>query len=78
VRLVSTGISAHDRAATIHHLIDPDAKPSDFAKPGHTFPLRAVDGSVLKRTSNAGRTGARRRSHEIGDKRGKRPRLVLG
>jgi 3,4-dihydroxy 2-butanone 4-phosphate synthase / GTP cyclohydrolase II len=53
--LVTTGISAHDRAATIRHLIDPEAKPTDFAKPGHTFPLRAVDGGVLKR---AGQTEA--------------------
>lgn len=53
--LVTTGISAHDRAATIRHLIDPEARPTDFAKPGHTFPLRAVDGGVLKR---AGQTEA--------------------
>src|SRR5438309_9153912 len=52
---VTTGISAHDRAATIHHLLDPSAKPTDFAKPGHTFPLRAVEGGVLKR---AGQTEA--------------------
>ena len=53
--LVTTGISAHDRAATIRHLVDPAAKPGDFAKPGHTFPLRAVEGGVLKR---AGQTEA--------------------
>lgn len=53
--LVSTGISAHDRAATIRHLIHPEAKPQDFAKPGHTFPLRAAEGGVLKR---AGQTEA--------------------
>jgi len=53
--LVTTGISAYDRVATIRHLISPDAKPSDFAKPGHTFPLRAADGGVLKR---AGQTEA--------------------
>src|SRR5437660_4520900 len=34
--LVTTGISAYDRAATIRHLINHDASPSDFAKPGHT------------------------------------------
>jgi 3,4-dihydroxy 2-butanone 4-phosphate synthase / GTP cyclohydrolase II len=45
--LVTTGISAHDRAATIRHLISPAAKPDDFAKPGHTFPLRARPGGVL-------------------------------
>lgn len=53
--LVTTGISAYDRAATIRHLIDPDARPQDFAKPGHTFPLRAAEGGVLKR---AGQTEA--------------------
>jgi 3,4-dihydroxy 2-butanone 4-phosphate synthase/GTP cyclohydrolase II len=53
--LVTTGISAYDRVATIRHLINPDAKPSDFAKPGHTFPLRAAEGGVLRR---AGQTEA--------------------
>jgi 3,4-dihydroxy 2-butanone 4-phosphate synthase/GTP cyclohydrolase II len=53
--LVTTGISAFDRVATIRHLVNPDAKPADFAKPGHTFPLRAADGGVLKR---AGQTEA--------------------
>jgi len=53
--LVTTGISAYDRAATIRHLLNPDARPQDFAKPGHTFPLRAADGGVLKR---AGQTEA--------------------
>ena len=53
--LVTTGISAHDRAATIRHILDPTAKPSDFAKPGHTFPLRAAPGGVLRR---AGQTEA--------------------
>jgi len=47
---VSTGISAHDRARTIAALIDPESKPSDFVKPGHTFPLRARLGGVLTRT----------------------------
>ena len=53
--LVTTGISAYDRAATIRHLINPDARPQDFAKPGHSFPLRAAEGGVLKR---AGQTEA--------------------
>jgi 3,4-dihydroxy 2-butanone 4-phosphate synthase/GTP cyclohydrolase II len=53
--LVTTGISAPDRAATIRHLLNPAAHPTDFAKPGHTFPLRAADGGVLKR---AGQTEA--------------------
>ena len=46
----STGISAHDRARTIQALVAPDAKPSDFVKPGHVFPLRANPGGVLART----------------------------
>jgi len=45
----STGISAHDRARTIQALVAPDAKPSDFVKPGHVFPLRAKQGGVLAR-----------------------------
>jgi 3,4-dihydroxy 2-butanone 4-phosphate synthase/GTP cyclohydrolase II len=53
--LVTTGISAYDRAATIRHLINPEARAADFAKPGHTFPLRAAEGGVLKR---AGQTEA--------------------
>jgi 3,4-dihydroxy 2-butanone 4-phosphate synthase/GTP cyclohydrolase II len=53
--LVTTGISSYDRAATIRHLVSSDARPGDFAKPGHTFPLRAVQGGVLKR---AGQTEA--------------------
>ena len=45
----STGISAHDRAATIRALIDPDTQPQDFIHPGHMFPLRANPGGVLRR-----------------------------
>ncbi len=52
---VSTGISAFDRAATVRHVIDPSARPEDFSKPGHTFPLRARPGGVLVR---AGQTEA--------------------
>src|SRR5579883_1139310 len=51
----TTGISAYDRAATIQALLDPHAKPSDFLRPGHTFPLRARDGGVIVR---AGQTEA--------------------
>jgi 3,4-dihydroxy 2-butanone 4-phosphate synthase / GTP cyclohydrolase II len=51
----TTGISAYDRAATIQALLDPNAKPSDFVSPGHTFPLRVRDGGVLVR---AGQTEA--------------------
>lgn len=45
----STGISAADRAATVRALVDPAARPSDFARPGHMFPLRARPGGVLER-----------------------------
>ncbi|MEW5765588.1 MAG: bifunctional 3,4-dihydroxy-2-butanone-4-phosphate synthase/GTP cyclohydrolase II [Acidobacteriota bacterium] len=45
----TTGISAHDRAATILTAIDPATRPGDLARPGHIFPLRAKDGGVLRR-----------------------------
>jgi 3,4-dihydroxy 2-butanone 4-phosphate synthase/GTP cyclohydrolase II len=48
----TTGISAHDRAKTIQALINPDAKPSDFGRPGHIFPLRAKKGGVLRRAGH--------------------------
>jgi 3,4-dihydroxy 2-butanone 4-phosphate synthase/GTP cyclohydrolase II len=51
----TTGISAQDRSATVQALLDPTAKPADFLRPGHTFPLRARDGGVLVR---AGQTEA--------------------
>jgi 3,4-dihydroxy 2-butanone 4-phosphate synthase/GTP cyclohydrolase II len=47
---VTTGISAQDRANTILALLDDAATPSDFLRPGHTFPLRGRDGGVLVRT----------------------------
>lgn len=46
----TTGISAADRSTTIVKLVDPEAKPEDFVKPGHTFPLRAREGGVLVRS----------------------------
>lgn len=46
----TTGISAADRAATVLKLVDPDAQPSDFIKPGHMFPIRAREGGVLVRS----------------------------
>src|SRR5215510_12229581 len=52
---VSTGISAFDRARTIKVAIDPATRPSDLARPGHVFPLRAKKGGVLVR---AGQTEA--------------------
>jgi 3,4-dihydroxy 2-butanone 4-phosphate synthase/GTP cyclohydrolase II len=47
---VSTGISAADRAHTIRLSVEPATKPSDLARPGHIFPLRARKGGVLVRT----------------------------
>jgi 3,4-dihydroxy 2-butanone 4-phosphate synthase / GTP cyclohydrolase II len=52
---VTTGISAYDRAHTIQVAIDSATKPSDLARPGHVFPLRARKGGVLVR---AGQTEA--------------------
>ncbi|MCM8818514.1 MAG: bifunctional 3,4-dihydroxy-2-butanone-4-phosphate synthase/GTP cyclohydrolase II [Candidatus Omnitrophica bacterium] len=49
---VTTGISAYDRAFTIKLLIDKNSKPSDFAKPGHVFPIRAKEGGVLVRAGH--------------------------
>ncbi|HEY5626710.1 MAG TPA: bifunctional 3,4-dihydroxy-2-butanone-4-phosphate synthase/GTP cyclohydrolase II [Nitrospira sp.] len=46
---ITTGISAADRAMTIHVAIDPKSKPSDLARPGHIFPLKAQKGGVLRR-----------------------------
>jgi 3,4-dihydroxy 2-butanone 4-phosphate synthase/GTP cyclohydrolase II len=46
---ISTGISAPDRAKTVLAAIADDAKASDLARPGHIFPLRAMDGGVLVR-----------------------------
>lgn len=46
---VTTGISAYDRAQTIKVAIDPATRPSDLARPGHVFPLRARRGGVLVR-----------------------------
>jgi 3,4-dihydroxy 2-butanone 4-phosphate synthase / GTP cyclohydrolase II len=54
-RGVTTGVSAHDRAQTILCAIDPAAHPSELARPGHVFPLRAQAGGVLVR---AGQTEA--------------------
>lgn len=45
----STGVSSKERAATIQALVAPSTKPSDLARPGHIFPLRARDGGVFER-----------------------------
>lgn len=48
----TTGISAADRASTIAALIDPATRPTDLARPGHVFPLRAREGGVLNRAGH--------------------------
>jgi 3,4-dihydroxy 2-butanone 4-phosphate synthase/GTP cyclohydrolase II len=48
----TTGISAHDRAATIQALVDPGTRPLDLARPGHINPLIAREGGVLKRAGH--------------------------
>ena len=48
----TTGISAADRATTVHTLIDPGTRPEDLARPGHIFPLRYREGGVLKRAGH--------------------------
>ncbi|MBP5196307.1 MAG: bifunctional 3,4-dihydroxy-2-butanone-4-phosphate synthase/GTP cyclohydrolase II [Bacteroidaceae bacterium] len=48
----TTGVSAHDRAATIRALADPASKPSDFGRPGHINPLYAQDKGVLRRAGH--------------------------
>jgi 3,4-dihydroxy 2-butanone 4-phosphate synthase/GTP cyclohydrolase II len=49
---VTTGISAGDRAKTIHLLADPKSRPGDLVQPGHIFPLRAKAGGVLQRSGH--------------------------
>lgn len=48
----TTGISAFERAKTIKELSNPEAKPGDFVRPGHIFPLVAREGGVLKRAGH--------------------------
>lgn len=48
----TTGISAVERAATIRACVDENARPQDFRKPGHTFPLIAKKGGVLVRAGH--------------------------
>src|SRR2546425_8945360 len=49
---VHTGISATDRARTIRLLADPATGPYDLTRPGHVFPLRYVEGGVLRRAGH--------------------------
>lgn len=51
-RDTTTGISAFERSHTIMSLVSPDAKATDFKRPGHIFPLIAKDGGVLERTGH--------------------------
>ncbi len=48
----TTGISAHDRAATVKAIVDPNTRSEDIVMPGHMFPLRAKDGGVLERAGH--------------------------
>jgi 3,4-dihydroxy 2-butanone 4-phosphate synthase/GTP cyclohydrolase II len=48
----TTGISAQDRAITIRRLADLDTRPEELARPGHIFPLRAVEGGVVRRAGH--------------------------
>ncbi|MDW8095533.1 MAG: bifunctional 3,4-dihydroxy-2-butanone-4-phosphate synthase/GTP cyclohydrolase II [Aquificaceae bacterium] len=48
----TTGISAFDRAITIKLAVSPDARPSDFIRPGHIFPLKSKPGGVLERAGH--------------------------
>ena len=48
----TTGVSTHDRAATIRALADPTRKPADFGRPGHINPLYAQDKGVLRRAGH--------------------------
>ncbi|OIK14146.1 bifunctional 3,4-dihydroxy-2-butanone 4-phosphate synthase/GTP cyclohydrolase II [Bacillus sp. MUM 116] len=51
-RYSTTGISAFERSATVLSMLDPEAKPVDFTRPGHIFPLVAKKGGVLRRTGH--------------------------
>ena len=51
-RGVTTGISAYDRAVTIRTLVDPQMRATDLVTPGHIFPLRAMEGGVLRRAGH--------------------------
>lgn len=48
----TTGISAHDRSATVQAMIDPETRPDELGRPGHIFPLRYANGGVLVRTGH--------------------------
>lgn len=51
-RTCRTGITAEERARTIRRLVDPTSQPSEFVRPGHVYPLRAMEGGVLRRAGH--------------------------
>lgn len=51
-KTTTTGISAFERSETIQALLDKEAKPADFRRPGHVFPLIAKEGGVLRRAGH--------------------------
>ena len=51
-RSCRTGVTAPERARTIHEIINPQTKPSDFVRPGHLYPLVAKEGGVLRRAGH--------------------------
>ncbi|MNW54316.1 Riboflavin biosynthesis protein RibBA [compost metagenome] len=51
-KTTSTGISAYERSLTVRGIMDPAAKPGDFRRPGHMFPLIAKRGGVLRRAGH--------------------------
>ncbi|MBM4436358.1 MAG: 3,4-dihydroxy-2-butanone-4-phosphate synthase [Actinobacteria bacterium] len=67
----TTGISAFDRARTVRALVDPHTKPSDLARPGHVFPLRAHPNGVL------GRRGQTEAGVDLAQLAGLRPAAVI-
>ncbi|MBS1737239.1 MAG: bifunctional 3,4-dihydroxy-2-butanone-4-phosphate synthase/GTP cyclohydrolase II [Bacteroidetes bacterium] len=48
----TTGISAHDRAKTVQAILNPATQPNDLGRPGHIFPLRAINGGVIRRAGH--------------------------
>jgi len=52
VKNTTTGISAQDRAVTIQTIVDDESRPEDLARPGHIFPIEALQGGVLSRAGH--------------------------
>ena len=70
-RGITTGVSAHDRVATIRAAIHPGARPDHLARPGHVFPLRAAENGVL------GREGHTEGSIDLAIMAGFKPAAIL-